>query len=87
VNATVRISDKGPGRSFFIEISGMDQIPWTNKVLRNYVRRELETSFGHIYWEGKPNVEVIFGDECPACAEEIKDGKCTDPTCIYNYEG
>jgi hypothetical protein len=87
MDATVRISDRGPGRSFSIEVTGMDQIPWENKVLRNYVRAELGTAFGHIYWEGKPKVEVLFGDECPDCNQELKDGKCIDPTCRYNYEG
>lgn len=86
MDATVRVSDKGPGRSFFIEITGMDQIPWEAKAQRSTVRGLIQNCFWRIF-NTECNVEVIFGDECPACAEEIKDGKCADPTCIYNYEG
>lgn len=86
MDATVRISDKGPGRSFMVEITGMDQIPWTDKLERIRVRSHIQNCFWKIT-NTECNIEVLFGDECPACSEELKDGKCSDPTCIYNYEG
>lgn len=86
MDATVRVSDIGPGRSFCISIIGLDQIPWDDKIQRTFVRGILQNAFWRIF-KTESNIEVLFGDECPACKEEIKEGSCSDTGCQYNYKG
>ena len=88
MDADVHISqqlEKNLGRDFSVTISGLDPIPWTDIRQRDFIKWNLKTVFVRIYC---PNckVEVYLEDECPCCGKELKDDKCSDPTCQMNYE-
>ena len=88
MDADVRITQKFEDNlscSFCVNVKGLSNIALSDKNQRDHVRWNLTSSFGCIYG---PNctIDILFEDECPACGQELKDGKCPDPTCHMNYE-